>query len=96
MQAFRAELVFNKTERVTEDEALKEEIRNLTGHLQTKFLEVEAGQQQFRLQETEALKVELRKFVAQVEARFVALEPAIGNLDRGAEAGERGDQRGDQ
>ena len=52
-----------------------------TGQLQTKFLEVEAGQQQLRFQEAEALKTELRELVVRVDASFATLEAAIGNLE---------------
>ena len=34
MQAFRAELVLSKSERVADTEAFKEELRQFTGHLQ--------------------------------------------------------------
>ena len=48
MGAFRQELVFNRSEHTAAGEALKEELRVLTGQLQAKFLEVEAGQHQLR------------------------------------------------
>ena len=52
MQAFRSELVLSKSEQVATGQALKEELRLLTGHLQNKFLEVETVQQQYRFQES--------------------------------------------
>ena len=80
MSAFRQELVLSRSEQTAAGEAFKEELRVLTGQLQAKFLEVEAGQQQARHQETEALKTELRTLVGQLEARFLTVEATLGNL----------------
>ena len=44
MQAFRFEFVLNKSEQTATGDTLKEELRSLTGHLQSKFLEVETVQ----------------------------------------------------
>ena len=82
MHAFRSALVLSKSEQVASGEALKEELRVFTGHLQAKFLEVETVQQQFRFQETEALKTELRALVAQLEARFAVMDAAVVVLQR--------------
>ena len=80
MGASRQELVLSRSEQTAAGEAFKEELRVLTGQLQAKFLEVEAGQQQARHKETEALKTELRTLVVQLEARFLTVETTLGNL----------------